>query len=61
MAILYTVNPDTGEADRWVGPYLDKWGTYHGYAEVTSEADAWEATWTTAAPCPGRVLCVWDK
>ena len=40
MAILYTVNPDTGDYDRWVGPYLDTWGTYHGYDEVASEADA---------------------
>ena len=51
MAILYTVNPDTGDFDRWVGPYVDKWGTYHGYDEVTSEADAWESTWWTS--CAG--------
>ena len=36
LATIYTVNPDTGVANRWVGPYMD--------AEVTAEADAWEAT-----------------
>ena len=54
LAILYTVNPDTGDFDRWVGPYLDKWGTYHGYDEVTSEADAWESAWWTSCAEGGQ-------
>ena len=41
--------PRRGACDRWVGPYLEKRGTYHGYDEVNSEVNAWETTWSATS------------